>query len=178
MKIKFLYITTLFLVVNPIFSQEEKVVLQKNEELNTIEDIAKNFSSIENRNNDIFQNAQKNNSNHQESSYVMISQIGDYNYSTVNIKSTNAQININQNGYENVVDIDKNANQIREIIDQNGNNNYIQDYSYFSNQNAASNQYKQQGDNLSLYSYGSNSISESISVLQTGSQKSVIIINN
>jgi hypothetical protein len=108
----------------------------------------------------------------------MISQIGDYNYSTVNIKSTNAQININQNGYENVVDIDKNVNQIREIIDQNGNNNYIQDYSYFSNQNATSNQYKQQGDNLSLYSYASNSISESISVLQTGSQKSVIIINN
>ncbi len=173
MKIKLLHIVFLFLITNIMFSQDEQSLLQKNREFQTI-GVVENFSLLDRMNNNTLQNNQN---SIQENSYVTISQIGNYNVSNVNIRANSSQINIEQYGFNNVVDIDKSANQLKESIFQSGNNNYIQDQSYYSNQNI-SNQFRQQGDHLSLYNYGSNSISDSISVLQTGSQKSVIIISN
>lgn len=176
MKIKLLYIIFIFLMVIDAFSQEIKTLTQKNREFEAI-GVTDNFSPVDRINSNDLQNTQNNLNKIQENNYVTISQVGDYNFSSVNIKSDKAQVNIEQNGFNNVVDIDKSAKELKEMIFQNGNNNYIQDQSYYSNQNI-SNQFRQQGDNLSLYNYGSNSISDSISVLQTGSQKSVIIISN
>lgn len=173
MKTKLLHIIFLSLVTGSAFSQEELTLLQKNKEFETI-GVTENFSLLDRINSNNLQNSQN---QILEGTYVIVSQIGDYNISSVNIKANYAQVSIEQNGFNNVVDIDKSANQLNETIIQNGNNNYIQDQSYYSNQNI-NNQFTQQGDHLSLYNYGSNSISDSISVLQTGSQKSVIIINN
>lgn len=176
MKTKLLHIIFISLIMNSAFSQEEKTALQINKEFETIGAI-ENFSLLDKINRDNLQNAQNNTNNIQGNNYVAITQIGNYNFSSVNVNATSAQINIEQNGNNNAVDIDKAGNQINESIYQNGNNNYIQDQSYYSNQNSTS-QFTQLGDNLSLYSYGSNSISEGLNIVQTGSQKSIIIINN
>lgn len=176
MKNKLLHIIFAFFILSSAFSQEEKTALQINREFETIGAI-ENFSLLDKINRDNLQNTPNNISNVQENTYVTITQIGNYNFSSVNINANSAQINIEQNGANNTVDIDKSGNQINESIYQNGNNNYIQDQSYYSNQNS-SNQFTQLGDNLSLYNYGSNSISEGLNIVQTGSQKTIIIINN
>lgn len=175
MKITLIYGLLFFFGISTMVSaQEEKTLLQKNTELKKY-GITDNFliGNINAAELQIAQDAAK----MQESNFVRISQIGDFNASSVNVRSNNTALNIIQNGSNNVVDIDKSANQIQENIIQSGNDNYIKDASLYSNQNI-SQQFSQYGDNLSLYNYGSNSISNSMSIIQTGSQKSIIIFSN
>lgn len=175
MKIKSIYgLLFLFGITTMAFAQDEKTLLQKNTELKKY-GITDNFL-IGNINAADLQTPQDV-SKIQENNFVTISQIGDFNVSNVNVKSRNMELSIIQNGSNNVVDIDKSANQIQESIIQSGNDNYIKDASLYSNQNV-SQQFSQYGNNLSLYNYGSNSISDSMSIIQTGSQKSIIIFSN
>lgn len=176
MKNKLLHIVFTFFILNSAFSQEDKTESQINREFGTVGTI-ENFSFLDKINRDNLQYTSNNISNVQQNTYVTVTQIGDYNFSSVNVNANSARINIEQNGFNNAVDIDKSGNQINESIYQNGSNNYIQDQSYYSNQNSTT-QFTQLGDNLNLYNYGSNSISEGLNIVQTGSQKTIIIINN
>ncbi|MGH2666942.1 hypothetical protein [Flavobacterium sp.] len=174
MKIKLLYgLLVFFATTAMVFAQDEKTLMQKNRELK-IYGVTDNFL-IGNINPADLQTVQDANKT-QEGSYVIISQIGNLNSSNVNVSSSNTELSIIQNGSNNVVDIDKSANQIKETIIQSGNDNYIKDSALYSNQNI-SQQFSQYGDNLSLYNYGSNSISDTMTIIQSGNQKSIIIIN-
>jgi hypothetical protein len=160
--------------INPHEIKEQGKLLIKKSELKSI-GIADNFELF----NRISQNELINNqtNNIQENTYITISQIGNYNNSTVDIKSNYGQIDVYQNGNNNTLAIDRQGNQVNESVSQIGNNNYIQDYSpnIYENSSIQLNQY---GDNLSLYNYGTNSLTNSLNILQTGSEQVVYIISN
>lgn len=169
MKIKLL-ITVFLFAFNAVFSQEENLVLIGNSNIE-ISDISKSIISNNN-----FQNSSNNYNINPQSNYVLVSQTGNYNYSNVNIKSNYSQINIVQNGNENLVNIDKNVSQLQENIYQEGNNNYIQDYTAYSNQ-SSNTQFNQLGNNLTIFSNGTNSISQNLQITQTGDSGTIYIFN-
>ena len=170
MIVKLLFITVFLFSINAVFSQEEKLVLIGNSNID-ISDISKSIISNNN-----FQTNPNNFNNNQQNNYVLVSQIGNYNYSNVNIKSNNSQLSIVQNGNENFVNIDKNVPQVQETIYQEGNNNYIQDYTAYSNQ-SSNNQFNQLGNNLTIFSNGTNSISQNLQITQTGDSGTIYIFN-
>lgn len=170
MKPILLFITVFLFAVNAVSAQEENLVLIGNSNIE-VSDISKSIISNNN-----FQSSFNNYNNNIQKDYVLVSQIGNSNYSNVNIKSNNSQINILQNGNENFVNIDKNVPQIQESIYQNGNNNYIQDYTAYSNQ-SSNTQFNQLGNNLTIFSNGTNSISQNLQITQTGDSGTIYIFN-
>ncbi len=169
MKMK-LFITVFLFAINAVSAQEENLVLIGNSNIE-VSDISKSIISNNNSQSNVnnFNSISQNN-------YVLVSQSGNYNYANVNIKSNYSQINIVQNGNENLVNIDKNVPQIQENIYQNGNNNYIQDYTAYSNQNSNT-QFNQLGNNLTIFSNGTNSISQNLQITQTGDSGTIYIFN-
>lgn len=107
---------------------------------------------------------------------VNIRQIGNFNTADITLKSSNYAIDVSQYGNNNSVDVYRNDLQTRQNIYQQGNNNAIKDFSFYSNQRANMN-FTQLGNNLKVNNYGTNSISENMSIFQTGSAKEIIIIN-
>ncbi len=179
-KIAFNILIILFLVTHT-YSQEDinsygnnqQSLIQKNE-LKPI-GTTDSFELL----NKISQNELINNqtNNIQENTYVTISQIGNYNNSNINLSSNYGQIDVYQNGNNNSTNIYRQGNQVNESVSQIGNNNYIQDYSpnFYENSSIQLNQY---GDNLSLYNYGTNSLTNSLNIIQTGNDQVVYIISN
>ena len=107
---------------------------------------------------------------------VNIRQIGNFNTSDITLKSSNYDADVSQYGNNNAVDVYRNDLQTRQNIYQQGNNNAIRDFSFYSNQRTNMN-FTQLGNNLKINNYGTNSISENMSIFQTGSVKEIIIIN-
>jgi len=108
---------------------------------------------------------------------ILIQQIGDFNTFNANLKTENVSISLLQNGYDNSVMLDKEAKSISQKIIQDGNNNQISDFTYYSRYDVNM-QMIQQGSNQNIQSYGTNSLSKDMTVTQTGNGASVIIINN
>ncbi len=165
-----LFITVFLFAINAVSAQEENLILIGNSNIE-VSDISKSIISNNN-----FQNSPDNYNINPQNNYALVSQTGNFNYSNVNIKSNYSQINIVQNGNENLVNIDKNVPQIQETIYQNGNNNYIQDYTSYSNQNSNT-QFNQLGNNLTIFSNGTNSISQNLQITQTGDSGTIYIFN-
>ena len=171
-------ISIIMFLVSYSYSQEETNQYEikqqnRNNESKSI-DVTNSFELF----NKISQNELINQTNNiQENTYITISQIGNYNNSNINISANYGQIDVYQNGNDNSAVIDRQGNQIDESVFQIGNNNYIQDYSpnIYENSSIQLNQY---GDNLSLYNYGTNSLTNSLNILQTGSDKVIYIISN
>ena len=109
-------------------------------------------------------------------SEILIQQIGNYNTSSIDVKSKFTTISVNQTGENNDFVLVKNAEKIKTVIYQNGNSNSINDYSYHSNYEINS-QMSQNGNNQNIKSIGSNSISKDMKVNQIGNGTSVIILN-
>ena len=124
------------------------------------------FSTLENNNavNTATQNA------------VFIQQIGDNNQARTTINSSNSNVNLNQNGSDNFIFLDKTANQINQFVSQQGSNNNVIDFNLSTNSSISSN-FTQTGNNLNIVNIGANSISKDLTINQSGNSGSVIILN-
>ena len=129
------------------------------------------------RNNKVnIENSQNTNQYLQNNNLVQIQQIGNYNYSSVYVRSNAAEVNVSQNGDNNFANVYRNAFTLNENINQTGNNNFISDFSVYSDEpvNTSFNQY---GNNLTIINSGSNSISKNLQINQTGNSGTVYIYN-
>ncbi len=167
MKTKLLSGVLLLFSLGTCFAQEEQdefssVFSTKQNSLLTLS----KFSTLENNNaaNVTTQNA------------VFIQQIGDNNQARTTINSTNSNVNLNQNGSDNFIFLDKTANQINQFVSQQGSNNNVIDFNLSTNSTINSN-FTQTGNNLNIINIGANSISKDLTINQSGNSGSVIILN-
>lgn len=109
-------------------------------------------------------------------SVVNIEQIGTYNAANINISSNKATIAVSQNGNYNDYFLTAHGEDITKEIVQNGNNNKIQDYSN-GNSYTVNTQMIQNGNNQNIRSFGANSLSQEMKVIQKGNDATVLIIN-
>jgi len=109
-------------------------------------------------------------------SLVLIDQIGQNNSVNTNLKAKYIDVAVTQRGDNNQFIVDKQANVIIQNVYQNGQNNTIRDFSLKMNEEVNV-QYIQQGDNQNIQVMGSNSLSRSMRVIQSGNGASVIILN-
>jgi hypothetical protein len=111
------------------------------------------------------------------SNIVQISQVGFNNYVDVYSRSDKSRISINQDGSNNSLEIFKKAKQINQSYVQSGNNNFISDFSLKHSRSAINMEMSQKGNNLKLYSTGSNSISKDLKINQFGNSGTIYIFN-
>ena len=108
---------------------------------------------------------------------IHISQIGFNNYSDVSGHNESSKIVIGQYGSNNYVEVYKKAPDLTQSVTQYGNNNYVSDFSLYTSGsiNMAINQ---EGNNLTLFNNGSNSISKDLKITQTGNSGAIYIFNH
>lgn len=136
--------------------------------------MSKEFLLSDNNSNiDRFQNS---NQYSRSDNLIQIQQIGNYNYSDIYVKSVEMDVRVNQFGDNNYANIDKNAYLLEESILQSGNNNFISDFSLYSTE-SVNTSYNQYGNNLTIISSGSNSISKNLQINQYGNSGTVYIYN-
>lgn len=107
---------------------------------------------------------------------VKVVQIGDYNQANLTIVSNNANVNAEQTGNYNYMNVYKKGDEINQSYIQSGNNNFISDFSLYS-RGTTTMSINQDGNNLSVFSNGSNSISKDLIINQTGNSGTVFIFN-
>jgi hypothetical protein len=107
---------------------------------------------------------------------IQINQIGDYNKSQVYLKTAHSDLTLNQYGVNNDISIYKSNPEIKQMIKQMGNSNFVNDFSINSNYKVDM-QINQHGNNLTLFNNGTNSISKEMKVTQTGNSGTIFIYN-
>lgn len=107
---------------------------------------------------------------------VYIQQIGNFNSVNTNIKANLTEVNFNQFGDGNSITVSKEAISVQQSIVQEGYNNTIFDLGGYSN-NAVSMDFIQKGNNQSIHSFGTNSISKDMKISQSGNGSTVIVVN-
>jgi hypothetical protein len=135
-----------------------------------------NAGIISNPNNEILQMQSLTNFL-QNNNLIQVTQIGAYNYSDITFQSQNTTVMVNQNGYNNFLDLYKNTDEINQFVMQSGTNNFISDFS-INAVNETNMSIIQDGNNLSLYNNGSNSISKDLKITQTGNSGTIYIFNH
>lgn len=110
------------------------------------------------------------------SSSVFIQQIGNFNNVTSVTQSTTGTTYISQTGNFNLISQNIRSKTIESTLTQKGNNNEIiavgtQDYNLYKSNIV------QQGQDLSIKMYGSNSISEKMKIKMTGTSKTILVRN-
>jgi hypothetical protein len=155
------------------------VLMAQEELLNVADDASTTLMAKELliRNNKIkIENSQNTNQFLQNNNLIQIQQIGNYNYSSIYVRSNEADVQVNQFGDNNYSNVYRNAYELKENINQTGNNNFISDFSVYSDE-PVNTTFNQNGNNLTLYSTGSNSISKNLQINQTGNSGTVYIYN-
>lgn len=99
---------------------------------------------------------------------VVIQQIGDFNNVNVNLISSNSEVFFNQNGDQNFIMLQKNAENLKQTVMQLGSNNAVFDFSAYTSLNLNM-EFVQQGDNNLIMSSGSNTLSRDMKIFQSGS---------
>ncbi|MEL4307277.1 hypothetical protein [Joostella sp. CR20] len=160
MRVKTVIFTILFSGIGVVaVAQSPKTVneamLANNQTLVT----RKNSTSTQNQNNGVY-----------------LSQVGDYNSASVALKASEVNYNLQQNGNQNNVNQMVVAQSITQNVTQQGANNYVQEIAYNPN-NAMNTQTIQEGNNLLVEKYGSNSIGDNMTIKMTGNDRSVIVRN-
>jgi hypothetical protein len=107
---------------------------------------------------------------------IQINQIGNYNKSQVYQKAAHLDLTLNQYGVNNDISFYKSNSEIKQMIQQVGDSNFVSDFSINSNYKVDM-QINQQGNNLTLFNNGTNSISKEMKVTQTGSFGTILIYN-
>lgn len=107
---------------------------------------------------------------------VYIQQIGNFNSVNSNILANKTEIKLNQNGDGNRIAISKEAISVQQKIVQEGYNNTIFDFGGYSNL-AVSTDFIQKGNNQSIHSFGTNSLSKDMKITQSGNGSTVIVVN-
>ena len=123
----------------------------------------KGFISAEKNSHDVFDN-------------IHINQIGDFNKSQVCLKTNHSDLTLNQYGVNNDINFYKSNPEMKQMIQQVGNSNFVSDFSINSNYKVDM-QINQQGNNLTLFNNGTNSISKEMKVTQTGNFGTILIYN-
>jgi hypothetical protein len=108
---------------------------------------------------------------------IQVKQVGFNNYSAVTIKSENYEIAVNQNGFNNYLDLYKNTGDLNQSVSQSGSNNFISDFSLYS-ASSIDMSINQEGNNLTLFNNGTNSISRDLKITQTGNSGTIYIFNH
>ena len=107
---------------------------------------------------------------------VKIAQIGNFNQANLTIISNNANVTAQQTGNNNYMNVYKKADEINQSYIQSGNNNYISDVS-LNSRGAESMKINQEGNNLTVFSTGSNSISKDMIINQSGNSGIIYVFN-
>lgn len=107
---------------------------------------------------------------------VKVAQIGNYNQANLTIISKNAYVTAQQTGNNNYMNVYKNADEINQSYIQSGNNNYISDFSLYS-RGINTMAINQEGNNLSVFNNGSNSISKDLIINQSGNSGTIYVFN-
>ncbi|MDR7370820.1 hypothetical protein [Flavobacterium aquidurense] len=107
---------------------------------------------------------------------VKVAQIGNYNQANLTIISKNAYVTAQQTGNNNYMNVYKNADEINQSYIQSGNNNYISDFSLYS-RGTNTMAINQEGNNLSVFNNGSNSISKDLIINQSGNSGTIYVYN-
>ena len=108
---------------------------------------------------------------------VFIEQVGFGNVGLIAVSSNDSEVNLLQDGYKNKSIILLRADEIRENIQQIGNQNLFIDYSLHGAKSHSVN-LLQDGNYNEVISVGRNSISERLKLKQTGVGKTAFIIHN
>lgn len=108
---------------------------------------------------------------------IQIKQVGFNNYSAVTVKSENYEIAVNQNGNNNYLDLYKNTGDLNQSVSQLGSNNLVSDFSLYS-ESPINMSINQEGNNLTLFNNGTNSISKDLKITQTGNSGTIYIFNH
>lgn len=109
---------------------------------------------------------------------ILITQVGDYNYAYANVASRTMDVQVSQEGDYNFYELIKmSGNKVKLKVEQMGASNYIMNNSLYSGYDINS-ENVQKGNDLTIQSIGSNSISSNMKIAQTGTGASVIVINN
>lgn len=108
---------------------------------------------------------------------IQVKQVGFNNYSSVTVKSENYEIAVSQNGFNNYLDMYKNTGDLNQSVSQSGSNNYISDFSLYS-ASSIDMSINQEGNNLTLFNNGTNSISRDLKITQTGNSGTIYIFNH
>ncbi|MET3026823.1 hypothetical protein ABXT06_09115 [Flavobacterium sp. UW10123] len=107
---------------------------------------------------------------------VKITQIGNFNQANFNIISNNAYVTAQQTGNNNYMNVYKKSDEINQSYIQSGNNNYISDISSYS-RGVEAMKVNQEGNNLTVFSTGSNSISKDMIINQSGNSGTIYVFN-
>ena len=107
---------------------------------------------------------------------VYIQQVGQQNFSDVNISSEESFLNLSQDGSQNFVNLSLNTRRVYGNVIQQGEDNYYRESTFAPNDEVSVN-LEQNGNNLHLERYGSNSIGNKLDLKMTGEGKSIIIRN-
>ncbi|MDH7444630.1 hypothetical protein [Aquimarina sp. 2201CG14-23] len=105
---------------------------------------------------------------------VFIQQIGTGNQVFSTITAQTSDIRLNQNGEQNLIDINETSREIEKFITQNGNNNTVTDFS-FNPDVSTSLEILQEGDNLSFERFGSNELTKNLKFKMTGNARTIIV---
>ncbi|WP_133240829.1 hypothetical protein [Marixanthomonas spongiae] len=104
---------------------------------------------------------------------VFIRQIGEGNRAAINTDTNASEINLVQNGVQNGADLDYTANTIFTDVRQNGNYNFVKDFVYDRNVDAAL-ELTQEGGNY-FERFGTNDLTKSLKFKQTENSPDIII---
>jgi hypothetical protein len=105
---------------------------------------------------------------------VLINQIGINNSAILNVSSSQSNVEVLQTGRNNLVDLSYYGTEINSIVKQDGIDNSVLDY-VFSLNDPINTFITQDGSNLHIEKFGSNSITNGLQINMTGSDKTVII---
>lgn len=161
----YMVLSSLFIFGN-IFSQntenEESIIPEIHERFITIAQLENNLTKT------------KKGATFSETNTVFIQQIGYNNsiFSTINARSSD--INIRQDGKQNIIDINETSRDIEKIITQTGDYNTVTDFS-FNPEISTHLELVQEGNNLYFERLGSNELSKNLQFKMTGNNRSIII---
>ncbi|VXB66224.1 conserved exported hypothetical protein [Flavobacterium sp. 9R] len=107
---------------------------------------------------------------------VYIQQVGNFNSANSNIIANRSEIRFNQQGNSNSIAVSKEAISVQQKITQNGDNNTVFDYGGYTNHSVFMD-FIQKGNNQSIHTFGTNSLSKDMKITQSGNGSTVIVVN-
>ena len=105
---------------------------------------------------------------------LFINQVGLNNQAFVNVTSSQSNVHVSQFGRDNFADLSYTGNNIQAMVKQNGENNSVTDYVLFA-QDGLNTEITQNGTNLNVFKFGSNSITNGLKINMTGSDKTIFL---
>jgi len=167
-----IFLLNILLFISPMFYAQEKLDDSEFKQysssvFNSKEAALSVVSSMSKKSPEMFNN---------QSSTVLIQQIGDFNRFNANLQANETNVSVGQNGNGNELFIDKAAKSITQNVIQQGDNNKITDFTLNTSYDVNTEMF-QNGDNQSIQNIGTNSISKNMKITQKGNGASIIVIN-